>query len=99
MNILLNFFYLNAYTLAFHTQDFQINITLSGLLIVRDVILHNRPQIASGCTIREKSHNLWKTADFNKINHYLMLYLEKSSNYTSFQYVLPLKKTWKPLIS
>ena len=58
MNILLNFFYLNAYTLAFHTQDFQINITLSGLLIVRDVILHNRPQIASDCTIHEKSHNL-----------------------------------------
>ena len=32
--------------------------TLKGLLVLCDgAILHNRPQIASDCTIHEKSHN------------------------------------------
>ena len=39
---------------------------LSGLLILRDgVISHNWPQISSDRTIREKSHNSQKNAQYS----------------------------------
>ena len=39
----------------------------SGLLILRDgAISHNRPKIATNRIIHEKSHNLFKIAQFKK---------------------------------
>ena len=67
---------------TWHNTD---NLHVTGLLILRnDAILHNRPQIVSGRTIHEKSHNSCKTAQFwqNKLSFNALS--GKNGIYTSF---------------
>ena len=45
-------------------------LSLAGLLILcNGAIWHNRPQIASDCTIHEKSHNSQKNTNYSEINY------------------------------